>query len=189
MLNSEISSIISTFPPALCTNTSSPENSSAYKCNSLSLESTQDRVVLDILDELQNHEPCISDIRTSGTRDERLQGHFCSDIVFNASNRVLSVNEIKVLEKCLDFAPIQQKINETDLRKDFEEFCRHMRTKCNFRNEPSQDFSVAFTAFYCKSSWKPPLGHPNLEVFLSQVESERFIEIQDSLCYSNLALF
>ena len=49
LLNSENSSIISASPPALCTNTSSPENSSAYKCNSLSLESTQDREFLDIL--------------------------------------------------------------------------------------------------------------------------------------------
>ena len=60
------------FSTALCTNTSSPENSSAYKCNSLSLESTQDREFLDILEELQKHEPCISDIRTTSTRDERL---------------------------------------------------------------------------------------------------------------------
>ena len=35
-----------------CTNTSSPENSSAYKCNSLPLESMQDREFLDILEEL-----------------------------------------------------------------------------------------------------------------------------------------
>ena len=61
-----------------------------------------------------------------------------------------------------------------------------MRTKWNFRNEPSQDFSVT-PAFARKSSWKPPLGHPNLEVFLSQVESELFIETQDSLRYSNLS--
>ena len=61
-----------------------------------------------------------------------------------------------------------------------------MRTKWNFRNEPSQGFSVA-PAFTHKSSWKPPLGHPNLEVFLSQVESELFKETQDSLRYSNLS--
>ena len=103
LLNSENSSIISASPPVLCTNTPSPENSSAYKCNRLSLESTQDREILDILEELQNHEPCISNLRTSGTiDDERLQGHFCSDTVFNLSKRVLSGNEIKVLEKGLD---------------------------------------------------------------------------------------
>ena len=142
----------------------------AYKCNSSFLESTQDREILDILEELHNHEPYISDIGTSGTSDERLQGHFCSDTVFNLSNRVLSEEEIKVLEKGLAFAPIQRKIDEPELRKDFEEFCRRMRIKWNFRNEPSQGFSVA-PAFTHKSSWKPPLGHPNLEVFLSQVES------------------
>ena len=38
LLNSENSSIILTSSPALCTNTSSPENSSAYQCNNLSLE-------------------------------------------------------------------------------------------------------------------------------------------------------
>ena len=60
-----------------------------------------------------------------------------------------------------------------------------MRTKWKFRNEPSQDISVT-PAFACKSFWKPPLGHPNLEVFLSQVESEFFIETQVNLRYSNL---
>ena len=76
LLNSENYSMISTSLPALCTNTSSPEDSSAYKFNILSLESTQNREILDISEELQNHELCISDIKTSGARDERLQGHF-----------------------------------------------------------------------------------------------------------------
>ena len=48
-----------------------------------------------------------------------------------------------------------------------------LRTKWGFRNEPSQDFSVV-TAIARKSSWKPPLGHSSLEVFLSLVESELF---------------
>ena len=61
-----------------------------------------------------------------------------------------------------------------------------MRTKWNFRNEPSQDFGVV-SVFARKSSWKPPLGHLNLEVFSSQVESELFKETQDSLHYSNLS--
>ena len=72
------------------------------------------------------------------------------------------------------------------MRKDFEEFSRRMRIKWNFRNESSQDFHIA-SAFARKSSWKPPLGHSNLEVFLSQVESELFKEMQDSLRYSNLS--
>ena len=60
---------------------------------------------------------------------------------FNFGSRVLSDSEIKVLEKCLDFAPIQGKIDEPKLRKDLNEFCRRMRIKWNFRNESSQDFS------------------------------------------------
>ena len=49
--------------------------------------------------------------------------------MFNLSNKVLTDLEIKVLEKGLDFAPIQRKINEPELKQDFEDFCRRMRTK------------------------------------------------------------
>ena len=47
---------------------------------------------------------------------------------------VLTESEIKVLEKGLDFAPFQTKVNEAELRGDFEEFCRRMRIKWYFRN-------------------------------------------------------
>ena len=46
------------------------------------------------------------------TTDKRLYGYFCSETTFNLSNWVLTDTEIKVLEKGLDFAPIQKKINE-----------------------------------------------------------------------------
>ena len=52
-----------------------------------------------------------------------LKGHFCLDIIFNLSHRVLSDVEIKILDKGLDFAPIQRKINELGLRKEFKAFC------------------------------------------------------------------
>ena len=61
-----------------------------------------------------------------------------------------------------------------------------MRTKWNFGNEPSQDLSIV-PALTHKSSSKPPLGYPNLEVFLSQAESKPFKKTQDSLRYSNLS--
>ena len=77
------------------------------------------------------------------------------DTVFILSHRVLSDPEIKVLEKALDFAPIQRKINEPKLREDFEEFCRCIRVKWHFRNEPSESFSNK-TAFSLKSNCKPP---------------------------------
>ena len=62
-----------------------------------------------------------------------------------------------------------------------------MRIKLNLQNEPSQDFSEK-TAFRMKSSWKPPIGHPNLEVFLRKnfFEKELFKVIETPLNYSNL---
>ena len=34
-----------------------------------------------------------------------------------------------------------------------------------------------------KSTWKPTKGHPNLEVFLSQIEKELFESVETSLRY------
>ena len=61
-----------------------------------------------------------------------------------------------------------------------------MRIKWHFQNEPTSDFSN-ITAFAPKSAWKPPKGHPNLEVFLSQVESDLFKAIERPMGYSNLS--
>ena len=105
------------------------------------------------------------------TNEGRLVGYFCSDTVFNLSRNVLTEIEIKVLEKELDFAPIQNKLNEHELRSDFEEFSRRMRTKWHFRNEPSPFFSQS-PAFRPKFTWKLLLGHSNIEVFPSQFEKD-----------------
>ena len=37
---------------------------------------------------------------------------------------------------------IYNKVNEPELRKDYDEFCRQMRIKWHFRNEPSENFST-----------------------------------------------
>ena len=52
--------------------------------------------------------------------DTRISGYFCSDTVFNLSQRVLSEDELKVFQKGLYFAPIQNNVNEPELRKDFD---------------------------------------------------------------------
>ena len=93
---------------------------------------------------------------------------------------MLSEDEIRVLEKRLDFTPIQRKVNEPELRQDFEAFCRRMRIKWH-----SGNFSEV-PAFPPKSSWKPPTGNPSLEIFLSSVEQELFKDIEIPLRYSNL---
>ena len=107
------------------------------------------------------------------------------ETIFNLSHRVLTDAEIKVLEKGLDFAHIQQKINEAELKQDFNDFCRTMCLKWYFRDE-TQEFSET-PAFSTKSAWNPPKGHPCLEVFLSQVENELFEITKQDLRYSNLS--
>lgn len=47
----------------------------------------------------------------------KLSGYFCLDT--NWSKRVHSEKEIKILEKGLDYAPMQRKINELGLKGDF----------------------------------------------------------------------
>ena len=44
-----------------------------------------------------------------------------------------------------------------------------MQIKWRFKNENSEGFSE-ITSLRPKSSWKPPKGNPNLEMFLSKVE-------------------
>ena len=61
-----------------------------------------------------------------------------------------------------------------------------MRIEWHFRNEPSGNVSER-PAFSHKSSWKPPLGHPNLEFFSSQVENELFEITKEPTRYSNLS--
>ena len=60
-----------------------------------------------------------------------------------------------------------------------------MRTKWYFKNEPTKEFTN-ITALSPKSTWTPPNGHPNLEVYLSQVENEVFKIPKEQVGYSNL---
>ena len=68
------------------------------------------------------------------TGESRSSGYFCSETVFSLSNRVLSDAKIRILE--LDYTPIQRKINEPELRHDLNNFCRSMRFKWYFHDEP-----------------------------------------------------
>ena len=65
-----------------------------------------------ILDDLENID---NNKETNDTEKNRLSGYFCSDTIFNLSQKALMDSKIKVIEKGLDYAPIQSKINEPEL--------------------------------------------------------------------------
>ena len=98
---------------------------------------------------------------------------------------MLTDTKINVLEKGLDFAAIQKKMNEPELRSDFNEFCRRMRLKWNFRDE-SENFSKV-SVFNPKSRWQLPQGDSCFEAFLSQVENELFELPEADIKYCNLS--
>ena len=103
-------------------NTEEPREEIQNHDNSVS---DMDEELLSVLINLQNIEPDTQHeignpitksegLSTKGTVTDEggLQGSFCFKMVFNLSQRVLSEIEIQVLEKGLDFAPIQKSINE-----------------------------------------------------------------------------
>ena len=93
--------------------------------------------------------------RASNNNNDCISGCFCSDTVFNLSEKVLTDIKKKILEKSLGYAPIQKKINESELREDFEKFCRSIRLKWHFCNEPIPYFKER-PVFAPKSTWTPP---------------------------------
>ena len=109
---------VSNTPPNICVDTSLSHNSSNFVLETTEtksvLLSTQDMELLEILEELENN----ANANFTGcehkynTDDSRMKGYFCSGTFFNLGNKVLAEDEIKVLEKRLDFAPIQRKVNE-----------------------------------------------------------------------------
>ena len=141
-----------TCPPDLCTNSAVFSNSSSSQIsqNDANVFSSQDEELLSILQDLQQNS---SSEKNSSSK--HIGRYFCSDKVFNLCSKALIDTEINILEKGLDFAPIQNKINQTELRKNFEEFCRRMRIKWYFRNDISENFSEK-PEFTHTSKQKPP---------------------------------
>ena len=56
-----------------------------------------------------------------------MKGSLVSGYVFNLIKQVLSQAEINVLEKGFGFSPTPSFINETDLRRDINEFSKRMK--------------------------------------------------------------
>ena len=123
-----LNSRLTTCPPVLILDSYSAMNHSDFHANEVKDEifDTQGREFLSVLENLMDiDDPLCSqnkNINVKVITEGRLAGYFCSDAVFNLSHRVLTETEIKVLEKGLDYVPIQKKLNELELRKDFSEF-------------------------------------------------------------------
>ena len=128
--------------------------------NSSENQISEDEDLLFILENLPQDNDLLNLEKTLVTHTSGgcLSGCFSSNTVFNLSKKELSAVEIEVLEKGLDYAPIQRKINHPEIKKDMEDFCRRMRIKWHFRNEPTLP-SNQNQSFKPKSLWKPPKSH------------------------------
>lgn len=60
--------------------------------------------------------------------NDRLTGYFCSEVVFYHSNKVLSDTKNNVMGEELGFTPTILFINDSDLKRDIENFAR--KTRC-----------------------------------------------------------
>ena len=185
-----LNSKLTTSPHMLTMDSSSAMNHSDFHASEVQDEifTTKDRKFLSVLENMMDiDDPLHSqnkNINVKVTTEGRISGYSGSDPVFNLSHWVLSETEIKVLEKGLDYAPIQKKISKPELKKDSSEFYRRMRSKWYFRNEPTPPFSEV-PCCKNKSSWRPPNGHPALEILLSKVEKDLFEICKKQETYSN----
>ena len=117
------SSRIANLPRPICADTFTSKNASnstiESDCESNACLKDYDEQILTILEDLQcGRKPVKSQSQISIpsmlTEECWLCGSFMSDTVFNLSRKALTDTEIKVLEKRLDFAPIQRKLNEPE---------------------------------------------------------------------------
>ena len=74
--------------------------------------------------------------------------------------------------------PVYRKSDKPEPRRSFQEFCRCMRIKWNFKKEPIDGFSES-PSFEVKSNWKHPLEYPNLGVFLCNTAQKLKFSIKD----------
>lgn len=96
--------------------------------------SSQDDELLHILEDLQNESPVNNNPVSS---DESRIRYYFSIWVTRCYLKMKS----SFWKNDLDFVSIQRKVNEPELRQDFEEFCRQMWRKRHFRNKALDNFN------------------------------------------------
>jgi hypothetical protein len=100
--------------------------------------------------------------------DQTVSPHSHNNVrIINLSQRHISVNEKKILEKGLKFTPTPRR-DSLDLIKDTEEFCRKLRLREYFENEENVDKSLVRN----KSKFKPqPNRDKHLDDFIKCLQS------------------
>ena len=80
-----------------------------------------DKKLVNILHDLHESQGVTAE-KSPKSVNGRLKGYFCSKTVFNLSRKVLNETERRVLEKDLGLAPTPTRVNESELKRDFNEF-------------------------------------------------------------------
>ena len=118
-----------------------------------------------------------------------MEGKFASQNVFNLSDRLLTENEIKVLDNGLNFVPTPEKLDRLQIKNDLEKLGRlgrDIKLRMFYKNDLSPSFSEK-PAFKVPSSWTPPIRDVQLELYLSEIE-DKLININESgKSYPNLS--
>ena len=107
-----------------------------------------------------------------------MEGKFVSRNVFNLSDRVLTENEIKVLDKGLNFVPTPEKLDRLQIKNDLEKLGRDIKLRMFYQNDLSPSFSEK-PAFKVPSSRTPPIRDVQLELYLSEIK-DKLININES---------
>ena len=97
-------------------------------------------------------------------RGNRLEDKFVSKNFVNLSRRNLSLAEMSLLSKGLKFAPPANKIDQTKLKREIEEYGRKLRLMWHFRND-ERPFSQE--TFKPKSTFNPRNKDVVMEIYLS----------------------
>ena len=85
-----------------------------------------------------------------------MEGKFVSQSVFNLSDHVLIENDIKVLDKRLNFVLTPEKLDCLQIKNNLEKLGRDIELRMFYQNDLSPSFSEK-PLFKVPSSWTPPI--------------------------------
>ena len=170
-------------------NTLSKDTTLLNILKSLFADNTEEKQPIDLeawqsIGESSNNNSAENNAETPNSK--RMEGKFVSQNVFNLSDGLLTENEIKVLDKELNYVPTPEKLDRLQIKNDLEKLGRDIKLRMFYQNDLSPSFSEK-TAFKVPSSWTPPIRDVQLELYLSEIE-DKLININESgKSYANLS--